>query len=129
MKLKNGGDWTRLADHVRAARNALGMTQADLAAAAGIGFTTVQLLERGVPRTRLPNTISAIEAALGWAPGSARRVLEGGDPEAAVTLPKIRFELMSSDVDRVAAAIAAAPNLSAAERARLLRDICGQAVE
>lgn len=128
MKLKDA-DWTRLADHVRAARTALDITQADLAAKAGIGLATVQLLERGTARTRLPNTISAVEAALGWAPGSARSVLSGGDPEPVVSLPKIRVELASGDVDRVAAAIAVAPQLSKTEKARLLREIFGRPAE
>lgn len=128
MRLKDG-DWLRLADHVRAARNALEMTQSDLAAKAGIGFTTVQLLERGTPRTRLPNTISAVEAALGWAPGSARAILAGGDPDTVPSLPKIRVELMSGDVDRLAAAIASYPHMAPADKARLIREISGQAVE
>lgn len=128
MRLRDA-DWTRLADHVRAARLAQGMTQAELADAAGIGFTTVQLLERGTPRTRLPNTIGAVELALGWAPGSARRVLEGGSPEPSVSLPRIRVELMAPDVDRVAAAIADARTLSPADKARLLREIFGRPAE
>lgn len=125
MKLKDA-DWTRLADFARAARLALGLTQAELAAKAGIGFTTIQLLERGTARTRLPDTIPAVEAALGWAPGSARAVLGGGVPEPVASLPAIRVELMSEDADRVAAAIASAPNLSASDRARLLREIFGR---
>lgn len=128
MRLKDG-DWTRLADYVRAARTALGLTQRELAAKAGIGFTTVQLLESAAPRTRLPDTIPAVEAALGWAPGSARSVLLGGEPESVMTLPKIRVELMASDVDRIAAAIATYSNMSAEDKARLIREITGQTGE
>lgn len=128
MKLKNA-DWTRLADYVRAARAALDMTQADLAAKAVVGLSTVQLLERGTARTRLPDTIPAIETALAWAPGSARAVLLGGEPEPLASLPRIRVELMAADADRVAAAIADARNLSAADRARLLRELFGRSAE
>ena len=124
MKTKDG-DWTRLADHVRAARTLLDLTQADLAAKAGIGLSTVQLLERGTTRTRLPDTISAVESALGWAPGSARALLSGGEAEPVAQLPRIRVELSADDADRVAAAIAAAQNLKPADRARLLREIFG----
>lgn len=128
MKLKSG-DWVRLADFVRSARNALDLTQADLAEKAGIGLSTVQLLERGTTRTRLPQTITAVESALGWAPGSARSVLGGGDPEPVASLPRIRVELMSDDADRVAAAIASAPNLAPADRVRLLREIFGRSAD
>lgn len=123
------GDWMRLADHVRAARIAADLTQSELSAKAGIGLSTVQLLERGTARTRLPDTISAVEAVLGWAPGSSRAVLAGGEPEPLASLPRVRVELMSQDADRVAAAIASAPNLSAADRARLLREIFGRPAE
>lgn len=128
MKIKHG-DWVRLADYVRAGRAALDMTQADLAEKAGIGLSTVQLLERGTARTRLPDTISSVEAALGWAPSSARSVLFGGEPEPLASLPRVRVELMAEDADRVAAAIADAKNLSAADRARLLREIFGQTAD
>ena len=101
------------------------LTQAELAAKAGIGLSTVQLLERGTTRTRLPDTISSVESALGWAPGSARALLFGGEAEPVAQLPRIRVELMADDADRVAAAIAGAKNLTPADRARLLREIFG----
>lgn len=57
------------------------MTQIGLAAGAGVSESTVQLLEAGEGRTRLPRSLPSVERALGWAPGSAVVVLEGGDPE------------------------------------------------
>lgn len=74
-------DWLRLADYVRTARDEKGWSQADLAERAGIGLSTVQLLERGVHRTRMPTTFPAVERVLGWAPGTGRAVLLGAEPK------------------------------------------------
>ena len=52
-------------------------TQADLAARAGIGKRTVSDLERGSRRNFSADTLAAVEAALGWAPGAVARVLAG----------------------------------------------------
>jgi len=60
-----------------------GWTQHDLAAAAGIGEKTVNTLLSGRPRVRLPRTAPAIEVALGWRPGTARRIIGGEDPLGA----------------------------------------------
>jgi len=73
-------DWERLAQAIEAARDAKGLTQVGLAKAAGVSESTVQNFEAGVPRTRTPVTLSKVEAALGWAPGSGASVLSGGDP-------------------------------------------------
>jgi hypothetical protein len=56
-------------------------TASDLAAAAGVGRRTVEILESathtGYPRI---TTLSKIESALGWEPGSCERVREGREP-------------------------------------------------
>jgi len=78
-------DWQRLADNVKAElgqrRRADGRrwTQADLAAAAGVGARTVSRLLSGRSK-RLPSGMLEIEAALGWPPGTARRLVMGEDP-------------------------------------------------
>lgn len=72
-------DWKRLPTAIRAARERLGMTQAGLATAAGVSESTVQNLEGRAP-SRMPATMPKVERALGWAPGSARAIVEGGDP-------------------------------------------------
>lgn len=117
MRIKNG-DWTRLADHVTAARKALDLTQHELVAAGGGSFSlsTLQGVERGTVRTRMPNTIADIERALGWAPGSARAVVLGGDP---VVIPAVPVK-MSEDALRVRRDLYSLPKH---ERDQILREL------
>ncbi|MEU8623224.1 helix-turn-helix transcriptional regulator [Streptomyces sp. NPDC048669] len=76
-------DWVRLGHAIEAARDAKGMTQVALAAAAGVSESTVQNLEAGKERQRQPPSVKKVEAALHWAPGSADAVLAGGEPTPA----------------------------------------------
>lgn len=77
-------DWGRLADYVRAGRVRAGF--ANRRAFAGhlrdIGYPvterTLGSLERG-ERVSM-DTVAAIEIGLGWAPGSGRATLAGGEP-------------------------------------------------
>jgi transcriptional regulator with XRE-family HTH domain len=73
-------DWTRLADAIRARRTDLGLTQAQLATKAGVATLTVRNLEGGRQFTRIAPSLVLVENALGWEAGSARSVLEGGEP-------------------------------------------------
>lgn len=77
--------WDRLATAIRAAREARGLTQEALAARAGVAEGSVQNLESGKPRNRMPQTLAKIEPHLGWAEGSGRLILDGGDPIPADT--------------------------------------------
>lgn len=70
-------DWMRLAKAVRQAREAAGMTQVDLADKAGIAEGSVQNLEAGRTRNRIPQSLAKVEAALGWAAGSGVAILDG----------------------------------------------------
>lgn len=72
--------WDRLANAIRAAREALSLSQAGLAELAGISEGSVQNLESGKPRTRMPQSLPKVEPHLGWAPGSGVAILNGGDP-------------------------------------------------
>lgn len=73
-------DWTRLGLAIKARREELGMpTQQALADAAGVKRQTIQALESGKQRSRMPGTIGRVEEALGWEPGTAARVLSGED--------------------------------------------------
>jgi transcriptional regulator with XRE-family HTH domain len=66
---------------VRAERIRLGdRTIGDLAARSGLSSGTVANLERGTRTRYQPETLAAIEAALGWAHGSVEKVLAGGRP-------------------------------------------------
>lgn len=74
-----GADWPRLADYVVARRVELGMRdRRALAAASGITDRTLGKLENG--QRVSASTLAVIEHELGWSPGSARRVLAGGEP-------------------------------------------------
>jgi transcriptional regulator with XRE-family HTH domain len=77
-----GENWRRLADYVVARRVALGMRdRRALAAATGVTERTLGKLENG--QRVSASTLGAIENRLGWAPGSWRRILAGGEPVAA----------------------------------------------
>lgn len=76
-----GENWRRLADYVVAGRVALGMRdRRSLAAATGVTERTLGKLENG--QRVSASTLAAIENVLGWAPGSCRRILAGGEPAA-----------------------------------------------
>lgn len=82
-------DWPSLADHIVARRLELGMpNRRDLAAAAGISERTLSELENG--RSVRRTTLAAVESALQWAPGTARRILTGTQP-AAGSAPPAQF--------------------------------------
>lgn len=72
--------WSKLAEAVRVAREARGLTQKDLADLAGISESSVQNLEKGYSRSRIPPSIAKIEPVLGWAEGSGMAILRGGAP-------------------------------------------------
>jgi transcriptional regulator with XRE-family HTH domain len=81
-----GENWRRLADYVVAGRVALGMRdRRSLAAATGVTERTLGKLENG--QRVSASTLAAIEIVLGWAPGSCRRILAGGDPSAGSEAP------------------------------------------
>ena len=72
-------EWRRLADYVVARRVSLGMRdRRALAAATGVTDRTLGKLENG--QRVSPSTLGVIENVFGWAPGSCRRILAGGEP-------------------------------------------------
>jgi transcriptional regulator with XRE-family HTH domain len=74
----------RLGDYVVARRAALGMRdRRAFAAATGITDRTLGKLENG--KKVSASTLGAVENQLGWAPGSCRRILSGGEPAAATS--------------------------------------------
>lgn len=94
-----GKDWDAVAAAIQARLSELDMTQADLAARAGVASETVRELRTNLrPRRRSPRTMSAISEALGWPPNHLAQVLGGGQVEladvpAAVELGEITEEL------------------------------------
>lgn len=74
-------NWQRLGDYVVARRAALGMRdRRTFAAATGVTDRTLGKLENG--KRVSASTLGAVENQLGWAPGSCRRILAGGEPTA-----------------------------------------------
>jgi hypothetical protein len=74
-------NWQRLGDYVVAGRAALGMRdRRAFAAATGVTDRTLGKLENG--KKVSASTLGAVENELGWAPGSCRRILAGGEPAA-----------------------------------------------
>lgn len=73
-------DWTRLADRIKRRREHFGISQAQLAQAAGVSVGTIQNLEGGrVPGT-WPRRLSPVIRALGWDAGSGLAIVSGGEP-------------------------------------------------
>lgn len=68
-----------LGEAVAARRGELGLTQEEFAERGGFTTKTVQRLEKGsdAPRAK---TLASIDKACSWIPGSARAVLDGGEP-------------------------------------------------
>ena len=72
-------DWQRLGDYVVARRIALGMRdRRTLAAATGVTERTLGKVETG--KRVSAGTLAALENLFGWAPGSCRHILAGGEP-------------------------------------------------
>jgi hypothetical protein len=85
-------DWRRLADYVVARRVQLGMRdRRALSAVTGVTDRTLGKLENG--QRVSASTLGVIENELGWAPGSCRKILAGGEPGLA------RDEQPPSDYD------------------------------
>lgn len=70
--------WVRLGRLVRAERSQRWRTRDDFAAAVGVSPRVLDDLETGRRSTFSPETLSAVEGALGWAHGTCERVVAGG---------------------------------------------------
>jgi transcriptional regulator with XRE-family HTH domain len=72
--------WERLAEQVTARRAYLGYSIAQLSALSGLSTSTLDSIEHSRKTSYDPATLSALERALSWRPGSTERVLKGLDP-------------------------------------------------
>lgn len=99
--------WDQLAAQVTTQRAYLGYSIAQLSAVSGLSTSTLDNIEHNRKNAYDPATLSALERALRWRPGSIQRVLNGLEPQA----------LQDPDLD---ALIAAWPKLSPGSR-RMLR--------
>lgn len=76
--------WGRLGKEIRRARRSRGFrTLEDFSTRAGIKPRTLSDLERGARSNFSPETLGAVEDALGWVPGSVQTILTGGQPQPA----------------------------------------------
>lgn len=75
--------WARLGRALAASRRAQNLTQADVAAAAGVGLATIQGIERGVTVKDVTPSMRVYAGIVGWASGSIEAVIEGGEPTLA----------------------------------------------
>jgi DNA-binding XRE family transcriptional regulator len=83
-------EWERLGALVRRDRVRLGMrTQGELAARAGVSKRTVSDIERAARANFSADTLGAVEAALGWEPGTVSDVLRGRAPAPDVGLARV----------------------------------------
>ena len=72
-------DWVHLGAVLRAGREALGLTQAEMGERIGIGRDAVRDIEQG-ERKRLTASVKAYAQQLGWVDGSIEDVLAGREP-------------------------------------------------
>ena len=81
--MATGRDWSRLAARVRERRDELGLTQEDVRAAGGPSTATMRLIEGALQEAYQLAIITRLERVLEWERGSARRILDGGEPVLA----------------------------------------------
>lgn len=89
----------RLARGARDRRLALGLTQKQAAAAAGVSDQTWLNVENGKPAS--DRTLAGVDRALRWQQGSARRLLEGGEPDPVGEHPRTIEERLAAIEARV----------------------------
>lgn len=94
-------DWARLAAAIRAAREARGLRQIDLAERADVSEGTIQNLESPEPRRRIPPSLSKVEPHIGWAADSGLAVLGGGEPTLAPVTHDVSADLTSQGSDKI----------------------------
>lgn len=83
----------RLGTAVRERREELDLTQQEAARLANVSDTTWHTAEHGKANVAL-RSLKGIERALNWAPGSAKRILEGGDPIEGSPGPPYRVNVI-----------------------------------
>lgn len=96
-------DWARLGQAIKAARLARGFSQEKLAGIAKVSLSSVQNAESGIPRSRMPQTMGPVAAALGWPQGAIEAILAGGEPPATnwEDRPVSARQLSAEDVESI----------------------------
>jgi transcriptional regulator with XRE-family HTH domain len=80
-------DVERLGRAVYTRRRQLGLSQQELAEAAGVSQTTIRNIEAGRVGARRGPSVPLVERALGWKAGSGEDVLAGGEPTVLAEEP------------------------------------------
>jgi transcriptional regulator with XRE-family HTH domain len=70
-------NWTAVAEALRTSRQAMGLTQEELAARAETSRSTIQLLEGGHHRRRVSRKMLEVAELLGWPDGHLDKLLAG----------------------------------------------------
>lgn len=107
-------DQERVAETVRVRRGELGLTQQQVAEAAGVDTATISSLERA-ERWPWARNRTRIEGALGWQPGSLEAIGRGGQPT-----PVERQAAQAPYTDPAERHIAETPGLSEGEVSALI---------
>ena len=98
-------EWSQLGKRIRDERARQWPHRADFAAVVGVSVRTLVDLERGLRSNFSPDTLAAVEAALGWVAGSCDRVRAGLEPrrweDPMLTRLRILWPRMSSDARRI----------------------------
>lgn len=80
--MRKSNDWENLREHLEhRVIDQLNMTWLEFERASGISSTQIRKIRNGQVKRMQDGTAARLEAALGWAPGSIRRCLAGGEPE------------------------------------------------
>lgn len=73
-------DWARVGRQLRTWREAEGLSRRELSDVAGVSEKSIQLAEEGrVPKGRWPQSLTAMERALGWPAGRIEAMLDASD--------------------------------------------------
>lgn len=95
---------------IRQARVARWPEVRDFALATGLSPSTIDIIEKGRRTTFREATVSAIEAAIDWEPGSFERVGQGGQPRVRHDREMARLRAawpsLSIDAKRILVALA-----------------------
>jgi transcriptional regulator with XRE-family HTH domain len=95
-------DWDAVATAIKNRLAELDMTQAELAARAGVALMTVRELQHNLkPRRRSPRTLGAVSEALGWASDQIARILDGEHPPGPDANDPVVAELDALKADLV----------------------------
>lgn len=85
-------------------------TRDDFVAATGLSRRVLGDLERGARSNYAASTLAAVEAALGWSPGSCERIVQGGRPVINIDPLFLRlrdaWQYLTPDARRMLVAIA-----------------------